>query len=151
MSSSDSGGGVRRWVRTLPLLLVAALVLGGCTRQEAEIVANEQVPAEDRTQAEPADADVGEETPSIPTWVAVDIAYESAPSELPAGESAVELINQGAAQHNVVIDDLGSEPIMQADPGETVQGTVSLEPGEYRYHCSIPGHETLMNGTVIVS
>jgi plastocyanin len=134
----------------LLLPLVAALALAGCTRQEPEISANEQVPAEDRTEA-PATAGEGTEEPGVPTWVAVDIAYDAAPSEIPAGGTPVRLVNEGAAQHNVVIDDLGRDPILLADPGETVEGTLTLEPGEYRYHCSIPGHEQLMNGTVTVS
>lgn len=85
------------------------------------------------------------------TFVAVDIAYDAAPQQLPL-ETTITLINQGQVEHNVVFDDLGEEPVVEAGPGETVEGEVSFpEPGDYRYHCSIPGHETLMNGTVTVS
>ena len=95
---------------------------------------------------EAAGSDVGPTT-----FVAVDIAYEVAPETLPL-ETTITLINEGQVEHNVVFDDLGEEPVVEAGPGETVEGEVSFpEPGEYRYHCSIPGHEATMNGTVTVS
>jgi hypothetical protein len=137
-------------VRFAPLLVVLALVLPACTRQEPEISANEQVPAEDRTEAVPPEGEGGGPPVQPPTWIAVDIAWDSAPTQLPPEETTVRLVNQGAAQHNLNIDELGVEPILEAPPGETEEATVTLAPGEYRYYCSVPGHESLMNGIVTV-
>lgn len=85
------------------------------------------------------------------TFVAVDIAFDAAPEELPAGEAEITLVNEGASLHTVVFDDLGDEPVLEAQPGETVSGTVDLPPGEHRYYCDVPGHEALMNGTLTAS
>ncbi|HEY8339950.1 MAG TPA: plastocyanin/azurin family copper-binding protein [Egibacteraceae bacterium] len=136
------------------LVLVAVLGLTGCQVQPPEFSANEQVPAEDRTEAAGSTeggGGGGGGGGNTLEFVAVDIAFDQAPTEVTAGEYTVILRNEGAAQHNVVFDDISEEPIVEANGGETAEGTVTLEPGEYRYHCSIPGHESLMNGTLTVS
>ena len=85
------------------------------------------------------------------TWVAVDIDFSAAPETLPA-ETDITLVNEGQVEHNVAFEELGEEPVVVAAPGETAEGTVSFpEPGEYRFFCSVPGHEALMNGTVTVA
>jgi len=87
-----------------------------------------------------------------PVWVAVDIAYESAPEELPTGDVDVTLVNDGQIEHNVVIEERGDELILEAAGGETDEATVSFEAGEYTYYCSITGHrEAGMEGTMTVS
>jgi plastocyanin len=91
-------------------------------------------------------AEGGEAVVPPNTFIAVDIAYDAAPTQVPAGEVELTLVNQGATPHNVVIDLLGVTPVVEAAAGETASATVTLEPGVYRYHCSIPGHEVLMNG-----
>jgi plastocyanin len=134
-------------------VLIAALALVGCTKLPPEVAINDQVPADQRTESEPAGGGGGSEGGgggSEPVWVAIDIEFESAPATLPAGGTEVTLTNNGAIEHNVVFDDLGSEPVVVAAPGETQTGQVELEPGTYRYHCSVPGHEPTMNGEVTV-
>lgn len=140
-----------RW--TLLLGIVAVLALTGCEQGQPEFSPNEQVAAEDRTEAatEGATEGGGEQAANTLAFVAVDIAFEQAPTgPVPAGEYTVELTNNGAVEHNVVFDALGEEPVVVAPPGETATGTVTLEAGEYRFHCSVPGHEALMNGTLVV-
>jgi plastocyanin len=87
-----------------------------------------------------------------PVFVAVDIAYESAPSELPVGDVDLTLENDGAIEHNVTIEQLGDERVLDATGGETDEATVALEAGEYTYYCSVTGHrEAGMEGTLTVS
>jgi hypothetical protein len=50
----------------------------------------------------------------------------------------------------VAIEELGDEVIVKAAPGESATGEVTLEPGEYTYYCSVPGHRTTMEGTLTV-
>lgn len=84
-------------------------------------------------------------------FVAVDIEFESAPEELPAGRTTIELVNDGVSPHNVTIDDLDpDQPVVEAAPGETQSADVRLRPGTYRYHCNVPGHEATMNGEFTV-
>lgn len=94
----------------------------------------------------------GEGVANEPIFVAVDIAYESAPEALPTGDVAVRLENDGVIEHNVTIEELSDETILDAAGGETDDATVTLEAGEYTYYCSIPGHrEAGMEGTLTVS
>jgi plastocyanin len=86
-----------------------------------------------------------------PVFVAIDIEYESAPSELPTGDVDLTFENDGSIEHNVVIEELGDEVILEAAGGETDEATVSLEAGEYTYYCSIPGHRATMEGTFTAS
>jgi len=87
-----------------------------------------------------------------PVFVAVDIAYESAPSELPPGDIDLTLENDGAIEHDVTIEELGDERVLAATGGETDEATVALEAGEYTYYCSVTGHrEAGMEGTLTVS
>src|SRR5688500_17237960 len=84
------------------VVVLAALTLAACSAQPPEVTANDQVPSDQRTSAasasEPADGGGGA---NEPTWVAIDIEFESAPTTLPAGETEITLANQGSAQHNV--------------------------------------------------
>jgi plastocyanin len=136
-------------IRRVLIVAVAVLALAACAKQEPEITAQEQVPADQRTEAAASEgADGGDEGAAAgATWVAVDIAFESAPSTLPAGETEITLQNNGAAAHNVTIND---ELIVEAQGGQSASGTVSLEPGTYEYICSVPGHESLMTGEITV-
>lgn len=87
-----------------------------------------------------------------PVFVAIDIAYESAPEALPTGDVDVRLENEGVIEHNVVIEELDDELILEAPGGGTDEATVSFEAGDYTYYCSIPGHrEAGMEGTLTVS
>ncbi|HSK95409.1 MAG TPA: plastocyanin/azurin family copper-binding protein [Euzebyales bacterium] len=86
-----------------------------------------------------------------PVWVAVDIEFTQAPEALPPGDTTVTLENEGAIEHNVVFEGIaGDEPIAEAPGGASDEGSVTLEPGEYVYYCSIPGHRTTMEGTLTV-
>ncbi len=55
-----------------------------------------------------------------------------------AGPVEVVLHNDGAVRHDLSI---GHEPfLIEAAPGETSTGTLTLEPGRYELYCSLPGH-----------
>ncbi|HVM20504.1 MAG TPA: plastocyanin/azurin family copper-binding protein [Egibacteraceae bacterium] len=83
-------------------------------------------------------------------FVAVDIDFSQAPESAPAGDLTITLTNEGQALHNVTIPDLQDTPIVEATAGETASDIVTLEPGTYEYLCSVPGHESLMNGEFTV-
>lgn len=92
----------------------------------------------------------GEGASNEPVFVAIDIAYESAPSELAPG-TEVTLENEGTIEHNVVIEETDTL-LLDADGGETDTATLELEQGEYTYFCDVAGHrEAGMEGTLTVS
>ncbi|MFO7961633.1 MAG: plastocyanin/azurin family copper-binding protein [Nitriliruptoraceae bacterium] len=66
-----------------------------------------------------------------------------------AGTVEFELVCGDAVNHNLVIDEVDAE-VAACAPGETVRGTVDLEPGTYTYVCTVPGHETTMRGELVV-
>jgi nitrite reductase (NO-forming) len=80
----------------------------------------------------------------------VDIAFNPAEVRIPANTAVtIHAVNSGALPHTLTIPDV-------ADTGEVPAGSahdlqVNLPPGEYPFHCAIPGHEAAgMVGTLIV-
>jgi plastocyanin len=135
-------------MRRILVLVLAVLALAACSKQAPEVSANEQVPADQRTEAGASEGgSEGGAAGGGATWVAVDIAFDAAPETLPAGETEITLENQGSAVHNVTID---GETIVEAQGGDTETGSVNLEPGTHEYVCSVPGHDSLMNGEITV-
>lgn len=140
-------------LRRILILVLAVLMLAACSKQQPEVTAQEQVPADQRTEA-PAEGGGegeagGEGGGGTATFVAIDIDFESAPDTLPAGENEIVLVNEGQAPHDVTFEELGDETVVSATGGETATGTVTLEPGSYTYYCSVPGHrEAGMEGAL---
>ena len=142
--------------RSLRIITVAVtgLLLTGCMSSEPKVAEIEQVSAEQRAALEATEAagEGGDEGGGGGgAWVAIDIDYEQAPTELPAGPVEVQLQNNGAIEHNVVIEELGDEEILTAAGGASDNATVEFEPGEYTYYCDVPGHRATMEGTLTVT
>lgn len=147
---------MRRPLRLVPLLVLAVLVLAGCVSGEPKVDVAAQVPA-DQAEALAAEAEGATEgaggggDASSLRFVAIDLAYSEAPATAPAGDLTWALDNQGAAVHNVVIEELGDTLVVEAPGGEQATGRQSLEAGTYTYYCSIPGHRGAgMEGTLEV-
>ena len=84
----------------------------------------------------------------------VDFDYELASTELGAGEYTIELTNDGSATHDLVVERDGEDVAGTEDigPGQTSAVTVTLEPGEYVFYCSIGNHRGMgMEVTVTVT
>lgn len=78
-----------------------------------------------------------------------DLRWDVEQLTAPAGELTFELVCEDAVNHNIVIDELDEE-IAFCSPGETVTGSIELQPGTYTYVCTIPGHESTMRGELVV-
>ena len=72
----------------------------------------------------------------------VDIAFSPRKLTIPANTpTVITLVNNGAAVHNLSIDELNIHSgDMQA--GETTTVTIDAPAGTYSFYCSIPGHRT---------
>jgi plastocyanin len=113
-------------------------------------------------QAEEATAQE-EEPPAAPSGPATtlkitapadgSLAFDPDKLEAKAGTVTIEFTNPAAVQHDVVIDDDGTE-LARGDliaDGATSDATADLDPGEYVYYCSVTGHrEAGMEGTLTV-
>ncbi len=78
--------------------------------------------------------------------IGTEFAYEPETVTIPsAGSTTIRLINEGIVEHDITIDELDFQ--ITAQIGETVEGVLTdVEPGTYRFYCTIPGHE--VNGMV---
>ena len=100
-------------------------------------------------EAEPSEATVLELTSPE------DGALEFEPPTLdgPAGQIAIDYVNPSPVPHDVAIED-GGETLAQGasvTAGDTSTAEASLDPGEYVFYCSVPGHrEAGMEGKLSI-
>jgi nitrite reductase (NO-forming) len=132
-------------LRLSSILVVAALVIAGCTTASAAPTwtypPTGQPPGAAASQ--PAAAEVLEIT-------AFDLGFEPATLEVPRpGRYEVTLVNTGAAPHDVTFP---TGEVATAQPGETASVEVDIPEGGTTFLCSIPGHaDAGMTGTVTVA
>lgn len=140
--------------RIPPRALGAALALGLIGLVGAGAVASAAGVREVEHAEEGGEA-AGEEpiaSPDLPegeVFVAQDILYAEAPETVPTGDLTFVLENQGQIEHNIVMEELGDELVVEAAAGAVETGDITLEAGDYVYYCSIAGHrEAGMEGTL---
>lgn len=116
-------GFARMWA--ILTILIVAVALGGC---------GEPLPPERSL-----------------TVVATEMRFE--PDELRArvGELVfIRMDNEGEEAHNLILELPNADRQISANPGtSSVLSFRATEPGEYRFYCSIPGHED-QTGILIV-
>jgi plastocyanin len=81
-----------------------------------------------------------------------DLAFDTDTLDASAGEVTIALDNPATLEHDVAIERDGEE-IAKSDlvSEGTTEVTADLEPGEYVFYCSVPGHrEGGMEGTLTV-
>jgi plastocyanin len=104
------------------------------------------------TSESSAPADDGE-TQSI-TATEGEMFIELSTEELDAGSYTIDVVNDGSATHDLVVERDG-EDVEATDsiaPGDSATLTVDLEPGEYVFYCSIANHRAMgMEVTVTVT
>jgi plastocyanin len=81
-----------------------------------------------------------------------DLAFDTDTLDASAGEVTIALDNPAALEHDVAIERDGEEVAKSDLVSEgTTEVTADLEPGEYVFYCSVPGHrEGGMEGTLTV-
>jgi plastocyanin len=82
-----------------------------------------------------------------------ELRFSKSTLEAPAGTVTLVMENPSALEHNIAVRGEGldeqGEVVGQGDESTV---TVELEPGEYEFYCSVPGHEAGgMKGTLTVS
>jgi plastocyanin len=137
--SSPRSCTIRRRHRVVPVVagLLVAFVMAACGGgDEPEI-----------------DVEAAGDATEVPGTVALvgrdDLTWNTETVSAPSGTITVQLSCEPAVNHNVVIDELDAL-VVECAPGETVSGTVELEPGTYTYVCTVPGHERTMRGVLTV-
>jgi plastocyanin len=81
------------------------------------------------------------------------LEFEKDELTAPAGEITLVMENPASVEHNIAVKGNGVDekgPVV--GEGGTSEITVTLQPGEYEFYCSVPGHEAAgMEGTLTVT
>jgi plastocyanin len=81
-----------------------------------------------------------------------DLKFDPDTGTVPAGDVTITLHAEKAVNHDVVIEQLGTQPVVAAGAGQTKSGKVKLAAGTYTFYCNVPGHRQAgMEGTLTVS
>lgn len=125
---------------TAPLALLA-IAAPGCGGDDDEPGRTLTVPAAEAIAVD------GDEYSFDPETIVVEAGGEAA-------ELTLRLRNTGALAHNLIVkgpggEDLGGTPTFTG--GETREASVTLEPGDYSFVCTVGNHEELgMTGELVV-
>jgi uncharacterized cupredoxin-like copper-binding protein len=95
----------------------------------------------------------GEETVEVSANPDGELAFEQSSLETSAGEVTFDFDNPASIPHDFVIEDADGNDVAQTDviTNDSDSVTVDLEPGEYTFYCSVPGHrEGGMEGPLTV-
>ena len=139
-------------------LLLAALALAACGGGD-DTTGEETAPAPETTQ----EAESEKEAEGGSAGSASTLDFEADPSGSlafttdevtgKAGKVTVNFTNSSPVPHDVAIEDSSGETIAETET--LAEGsdstTAELEPGEYTFYCSVPGHrQGGMEGTLTV-
>ena len=133
------------------LLALVPFALAACGDDDDEEPATEAETTE--TTDTGGGAGGGASTVSFTADPTGELAFEESSAEASAGTVTLELTNESAVPHDVQIEgpdgDIGGT---EETTGGTATAEVELEPGEYTFYCSVPGHrEAGMEGPLTVN
>jgi plastocyanin len=81
------------------------------------------------------------------------LAFDPSSLSASAGKVTVDFTNPASIEHDVYIESEGKD-LAESDlvsDGDSTKVSAKLQPGEYTYYCSVPGHrEADMEGTLTV-
>ena len=77
-------------------------------------------------------------TLTIPAAESGALAYEFASAEAAPGSVKITSPNESTVPHNIALEGGEEGPVVQG--GGVSEITADLEPGEYTFYCSVPGH-----------
>jgi plastocyanin len=88
----------------------------------------------------------------IPAVPSGGLAYEFGSAEAPAGPLTINSVNESSVDHNIALEGSGVNEIGDiVKDGGTSTVEADVQPGEYTFFCSVPGHrEGGMEGTLTV-
>ena len=91
-------------------------------------------------------------TLSIPADPSGALAYQFGSAEAPAGQLTIDSQNEATIPHNIALEGGGVDEVgPEVTGGGVSEIQVDVEPGEYTFYCSVPGHrEGGMEGKLTV-
>jgi plastocyanin len=87
--------------------------------------------------------------PAVPSGA---LAYEFGSAEASAGPLTINSVNESSVDHNIALEGGGVDEVGEiVKDGGTSTVEAEVQPGEYTFYCSVPGHrEGGMEGTLTV-
>jgi len=143
---------MKRTLRFLALMFVIALVATACAT--AGPVEPPTEPPTTTTVVDDhghGDGDVDRDA-QVYKVEATEFQFSPTPITVTGGMFTIELHNEGAVDHDMVIEGAEDQGASHLAVGESGSVTYMLEPGTYTVYCSVPGHRDAgMEGTLIVT
>ncbi len=100
-----------------------------------------------QTSTKPIAAENG--TLNMPADQTGQLAFASSKATAPPGALTIRMENKSPIQHDIALKGDGKGPAVGT--GGTSEFKATLQPGEYEYYCTLPGHEAGgMKGTLTV-
>ena len=134
------------------VLAVAAALLTACggSSSDGDDAAAATTSASSETTSSPASessASSASSSSAVETITATEADFSITLDEdsLVAGEYEIEVVNEGNATHDLVVERDG-EDVAASDtigPGESTTLTVTLDEGDYVFYCSIGNHRSM--------
>jgi len=86
------------------------------------------------------------------TLTATDIAYDTNDISAKVNQTVnIKFVNEGALEHNFIIDEFGVDNLLQSGENIAISFTTQ-QPGSYEFYCNVAGHlEAGMRGTLMVT
>ncbi|HLF41219.1 MAG TPA: cupredoxin domain-containing protein [Acidimicrobiia bacterium] len=120
--------------RLIPLLVVVALAAGACGGGGDD---------------DAGSGDNGDDAKGLQVS-GDEYSFEPATLTAEAGTVTITLKNTGTLEHDFTIDQPKLQVAVLAGMAKT--GSVEMDPGTYKFYCSVPGHEAVgMKGEMTVS
>jgi plastocyanin len=135
----------RRLPVGLAALALTVSALAGCGGDDGGSAAETSATTATSASETPAPTTgTSAETQSI-TATEADFSISLDQDTLPAGTYDIEVVNDGKATHDLVVQRDGAD-VASSDtiaPGQSTTVSVALAPGEYVFYCSIGNHRAM--------
>jgi plastocyanin len=134
-------------------LLIGALVLAGCGSSSAPT--STPTPTTKATTSTPASPSSAGRTLSLAANPEGQLKYDKTLLTANPGKVTIDFTNMSPLDHNVTLEDSEQHLVPHGYTGTFHGGsksmTVSLQPGVYKFFCSVPGHRMAgMEGELVV-
>jgi plastocyanin len=133
-------------------VLIASLAFIACGSDDDDDTAAETTPAESTDTGGGGDGGGGGgEALTLTADPDGNLSWEPTELTAAAGPVTIELDNPSPVAHDVEIEGNGVEEKSDLVTDGTASVTADLKAGEYKYYCTVPGHEDAgMTGTLTV-
>lgn len=74
---------------------------------------------------------------------AKEFVFVPGEAEAPPGDATLVVRNEGAIEHNFILEDAAKKKVAEIaviEAGQTLQVKAALRAGTYTFYCSLPGH-----------